>query len=78
MSRTIATVKRPAPHPLVPDEIDPTTCSVCLLLAVNSVHSDEEIAKHQAAIAKHQAEQDAAAAKAAEAQAAHRRRTGES
>lgn len=70
MSRTIATVTRPEPHDYDADPILRGYCT-CGLPKANSVHSLEEIAKHQA-------ELDAAAAKVAEAQAAHRRRTGES
>lgn len=71
MSRTIATVKRPEPHDYDPDPAaGGLQCRTCRLIERNSVHSKREIAAHKAQLA-------AKAARVAEAQAAHRRRTGE-
>lgn len=64
------TAKRPAPHDFDPDRTLAGRYCTCGLARPNAVHSAE-------AIAAHQAELDAAAAQIAEAQAAHRRRTGE-
>lgn len=63
-----------APHPWQSANLHPRdkiTCHRCPLPKANAVHSEEQIAKRQA-------ELDKKAARVADAQEAHRRRTGES